>query len=58
MFSITVNKGETYISAAGEKEIILAETLVCVEACRNFLAKHMEISKERAITLIVESLTE
>lgn len=58
MFTVTVNKEKTGVSASGERTVVLAEALCCVDACRNFLMKHMDLSKEEVITMLVESMSE
>lgn len=58
MFTVTVNKEKVGVSASGERTIVLAEALSCVDACRNFLMKHMDLSKEEAIRILVDSMTE
>lgn len=57
MFTVTVNREKTGISASGERVLVLSEALCCIDGCRDFLMKHMNISKE-AISMIVESMTE
>ena len=56
MFSVVVNKSKMCLSAHGEKKVVLAEALSCVDSCRDFLMKNMNISKIEAISLIVKSL--
>lgn len=58
MITVTVNGEKTAISANGESKLVLAEALMCVDSCREFLMDHMNISKAEAICVIVESMTE
>ena len=58
MLTVTVNGEKTNISATGERNFVLAEALCCVDACRDFLSRHMNISKQEAVAMIVESMLE
>ena len=58
MFTVTVNKEKVHICTNGERCVVLPEALCCIDGCKQFLMKHMNISKEEAVCLILESITE
>lgn len=57
MFKTTIDRGEVFLSTKGERTIVLAEALCCVDVCKDFLKRNMNISQEEAVALIVESMT-
>lgn len=58
MYTVAVNKEKVTVSASGERLVVLAEALNCVDVCRDFLMKHMNLSKEEAIKMLLESMAE